>query len=220
VLATWIDDLAFTAGDDDTLQWFTDKLNEKWSTTNNGEVKDCKVRLADFIVGCHIEQKEGKIKMHHQLLAEKLIRDFKLEDCNPVYTPFASGTEVSTKDCMDMTATREPYVAKYKSGTATVLYLACTSRPELAKFASELGKVQHRPGKKHYAFLKHVVKYIAGHVNDGIIFETPPDDRCEGVNELVAYADASWADQADDRRSTGGYVCLMNVVQYHGSARS
>jgi hypothetical protein len=142
------------------------------------------------------------------LLAEKLVRDFRLEDCNPVHTPFASGTEISKEDCHSIDEKPEPYVAKYKSGTATVLYLACTSRPELAKFASELGKVQNRPGKKHYAFLKHVVKYIAGHLEDGIIFQANPNVDCLNIPE--AFADASWADQSDDRRSTGGYVCFMN----------
>jgi hypothetical protein len=119
-----------------------------------------------------------------------------------------SGTEVSKGDCLNIDDEIQPYVAKYKSGTATVLYLACTSRPELAKFASELGKVQHRPGKKHFALLKHVVKYIAGHIDDGIVFQAPSDDA--SLNVPVAYADASWADQSDDRRSTGGYLCFMN----------
>jgi len=137
-LCTWIDDLAYTSGNDEKLDWFAQELNKKWSTVQNKKVKDCKVRLADFLVGCHVEQRAGKIKIRHRLLAEKLVED--LEDCNPIYTPFASGTEVSKGDCLNIDDEIQPYVAKYKSGTATVLYLACTSRPELQSLHQNWGR--------------------------------------------------------------------------------
>jgi hypothetical protein len=209
VLGTWIDDLVFTAGTELTTKWFSQKLNDRWATEHNRKRKDCKVRIADFVVGCHVEQEPGRIRLHHKLLATKLINDFRVQDCNPIYTPFASGTEVKKSDCCTEEDLKESYISKYKSGVATVLYLACTTRPELAKFASELGKVQHRPGRKHFAFLKHVVKYIATHDEDGIVFAAPKEPT-EKPAELIGYADASWADQRDDRRSTGGYVCFFN----------
>ena len=177
------------------------------SITENGKI--ARVRIADFVVGCHVEQEPGRIRLHHKLLATKLINHFRVQDCNPIYTTFASGTEVKKSDCCTEEDLKESYISKYKSGVATVLYLACTTRPELAKFASELGKVQHRPGRKHFAFLKHVVKYIATHDEDGIVFAAPKEPT-EKPAELIGYADASWADQRDDRRSTGGYVCFFN----------
>jgi hypothetical protein len=123
------------------------------SITENGKI--ARVRIADFVVGCHVEQEPGRIRLHHKLLATKLINHFRVQDCNPIYTTFASGTEVKKSDCCTEEDLKESFISKYKSGvaTVTVLYLACTTRPELAKFASELGKGQHRPGRKHFASL-------------------------------------------------------------------
>ena len=108
--------------------------------------------------------------------------------------------------CTEEAAKTEGYVKKYKSGVATVLYLSGTSRPDLAKFASELGKVQHRPGKKHMAVLKNVIRFIKGTKSYGIAYGKSGNP----VQEVIGYADASWIDQVDDRRSTGGYIAFAN----------
>ena len=136
---------------------------------SNSKVKDCKIRQADFVVGARVTQTSAGIKIDHELLADKLLEDFKMQDCTPVDTPFPYKALITKDDCCTEEAAKtEGYVKKYKSGVATVLYLSGTSRPDLAKFASELGKVQHRPGKKHMAVLKNVIRFIKGTKSYGI----------------------------------------------------
>jgi len=153
----------------------------------------------------HVEQTEGSTKLHHKDLATKLVQDFGQQDCHPKLKPFPAEARISKADCPPE-GERFELAAKYRSGVASVLYLACTTRPSLAKYASELGKVQSNPAEKHYGYLVHLVQYIAGTTDSGLKYGTNDED----VDNLTGFCDASWADDVDDRRSTGGYVCYMN----------
>ena len=78
VLGTWVDDLIYTGGNQKTIDWFGKKLNQRWSTMSNGKVKDCKIRQADFVVGARVTQTSAGIKLDHELLADKLLKEFKM----------------------------------------------------------------------------------------------------------------------------------------------
>jgi hypothetical protein len=208
VCSMWIDDCIFTCANAATRDWFTEQLNERWKRPvgdGSGEMRQCKVKLATFVVGMHVEQSEGAIKLHHKDLAEKLVADFDQQDCFPKLKPFPAEARISKADCPPQGEQFE-LAAKYRSGVASVLYLACTTRPSLAKFASELGKVQSNPAEKHYGYLLLLIQYIAGTTESGIRYGSKEED----MDNLTGFCDASWADDVDDRRSTGGYVCYMN----------
>jgi hypothetical protein len=208
ICTMWIDDCIFTCADEETKDWFASELNHRWQRPlgdGSGKMRDCKVTLAKFVVGMHVEQVEGSIKIHHKSLAEKLVKDFGQESCFPKLKPFPAEATISKADC-PAPDERFELAAKYRSGVASVLYLACTTRPSLAKYASELGKVQANPAEKHYGYLIHLIQYIAGTIDSGIRYGSNDDD----IDNLTGFCDASWADDVDDRRSTGGYICYMN----------
>ena len=71
--------------------------------------------------------------------------------------------------------------------------------------SSQLGKVQSAPTDVHYNHLRHVLAYCKKTRDLGIVY-TPAE---HGIG-MAAYADASWADDKDRRRSTGGYICFMS----------
>ena len=58
------------------------------------------------------------------------------------------------------------------------------------------------PGPAHYAALKRVLRYLLGTMNYGIVY----DGKIKGGLELWGYADADWAGDPNDRRSTTGYI--------------
>jgi hypothetical protein len=204
----WIDDVMFTCENIETKNWFEHELNKRWQRPvgdGSGDIRKCDVHLAKFVVGMHVEQAEGIIKIHHKNLAEKLVNDFGQQDCFPKTKPFPADAKITKAEC-PIEGDRFELASKYRSGVASVLYLACTTRPSLAKYASELGKVQSNPAEKHYEYLVHLIQYIAGTLDSGLRYRK----NAENVDILAAFCDASWADDVDDRRSTGGYLCYMN----------
>jgi hypothetical protein len=220
VVGYWIDDGIFAANEA-AKDWFEGKLDEQWARDNGtGAIKTCEVQEATFAIGATFEQEDGRIKMHHGKMVESLVADFQ-EHLGEKYpyaktTPFPSGAAVIKADCPPEHEPL-PLRSKYRSGVASCLYLACTSRPDIAKHCSELGKVQANPGEKHWEYLLHLISYLSGTPNDGVQYVAN-----ERSNELVAFCDASWADDQDDRRSTAGYVSYMNgaPVNWHSRIMS
>jgi len=74
------------------------------------------------------------------------------------------------------------------------LYLSVSTRPDYYA-VSNLASFSSNPTKQHWTVLKHVIRYLKGTLNHGI-----------NSKECVAYSDADWAGDIDDRKSTSGYL--------------
>src|SRR5690242_9418395 len=66
------------------------------------------------------------------------------------------------------------------------------------------GKVLRRPSQEHWIAAKRILRYLNTTKNMQITYGD------QGSSELVGYADANWATDIDTRRSTTGYVFLLN----------
>ena len=86
----------------------------------------------------------------------------------------------------------------YRSLVMCLMYLAITTRPDIAFAVKELSKFQQNPGEGHWKAAKHVLRYLKGTINHGLIYE--PD----GKSGLVNYSDSDWAGCIDTRNSTIG----------------
>ncbi|MCH99895.1 cationic amino acid transporter 1-like, partial [Trifolium medium] len=95
---------------------------------------------------------------------------------------------------------------KYRSLIGSLRYL-CNTRPDLAYSVGVVSKFMQKPKLSHLAATKRILRYIRGTVDYGIIF--PNSDKGNQC-ELTAYTDSNWCGDADDRKSTAGYVFLLN----------
>jgi len=69
-----------------------------------------------------------------------------------------------------------------------------------------LSQLLNNPSSKHLSAAKRVLGYLQGTSSDGITYRPPPM-RLEG------YLNADWAGDMDSRRSTTGYVVMLNIRQ-------
>ncbi len=60
----------------------------------------------------------------------------------------------------------------------------------------------HSPTDTHLVAAKRILRYLKGTLTHGLLF------RPSSLH-LQAYADADWAGNPDDRRSTSGYVVFL-----------
>jgi hypothetical protein len=68
------------------------------------------------------------------------------------------------------------------------------------------------PTDVHMSSVKQVIRYLAGTIDLGLEFS-------HGKNELVGYCDADYAGDIDKRKSTSGYVFLMNGAAISWSSK-
>ncbi|KAG1677329.1 hypothetical protein FOA52_010708 [Chlamydomonas sp. UWO 241] len=98
----------------------------------------------------------------------------------------------------------EPFVdgSKYRSLVGSLMYLAVSTRPDLAHTATSLGRYSHSPTKPQWEAAQHVLRYLNGTVNLGIKFGGGAD------HGLVGFVDSDYAGDESDRKSRSGYVFL------------
>jgi hypothetical protein len=90
----------------------------------------------------------------------------------------------------------------YLQKIGSALYPACLTRPDIAFAVAFLAQFCVNPATAHRLAADHLIRYLLATQWLGLLFDGNDSD-------LIAYADASFADDQIDRRSSQGYVFLF-----------
>jgi hypothetical protein len=63
----------------------------------------------------------------------------------------------------------------------------------------------HTPRESHLTVLKHILRYLRGSLEYGLLL------RPSSTSNLVVYTDADWAGYPNTRRSTSGYAVFLGA---------
>ena len=58
----------------------------------------------------------------------------------------------------------------YQSTVGKLLYLATTTRPDIAFAVSNVAKFTSETTEQHWTAVKHILRYLVGTVNYGLLF--------------------------------------------------
>ena len=92
----------------------------------------------------------------------------------------------------------------YRSIVGALMYLMVGSRPDLATAVGTLSQYAADPCPTYWQALKRVFRYLQATPTHGLRFSG------SGCGELKGYLDADWAGDIESRRSTSGYVFVLN----------
>jgi hypothetical protein len=159
-------------------------------------------------VGIDIKRDDYHTHMSQTPLAESLLADFNMTDCNPVKTPMEPHTLLTAQGPGDLPDDPEFPVdqERYQHLVGTLLYLTVWTRPDLVFATQQLAKWSHDPHRKHMTAGLRVLKYLKGTKNEGLTYTR----GLQNANRLLGWADADWAACTATRRSISGYVSTMN----------
>ena len=150
----------------------------------------------------------GPVMIHQRPYIEDILSRFNHQDCKHAATPAEPGLKLS-KTQMPTTAEEKAEMKSvpYRQCVGALLYLAHCTRPDIAHAVGTCARFGSNPGRVHWKALKHILRYIAGTRDMGIVFGKPIG---EGIpyNCIHGYVDGDWGGDADDRRSTTGYIYM------------
>ena len=92
----------------------------------------------------------------------------------------------------------------YRSIVGSLMYLMVGSRPDLATAVGTLSQYAVDPCPTYWHALKRVFRYLQATPTHGLRFSG------SSCGELEGYLDADWAGDIESRRSTSGYVFVLN----------
>ena len=191
-IALYVDDLIIAGENSSTIAMIKQRLNERF------EMKD--LGIARKFLGMEIEYgNDGSIKIHQNQYIQQLLDRHGMMDCNPVTTPMDTSIKLTSITAEEAPADPQEY-ARIVGG---LTFAACVTRPDIACAVGQLSQFLNNPSSTHMHAAKRVLRYLQGTSTLGITYRPPP-------LRLQGYSDANWAGDMDTRRSTTGYVVMLN----------
>lgn len=109
----------------------------------------------------------------------------------------------------------------YRALVGSLLYIAMWTRPDIAYAVSQVARFQQAPTQQHWEFAKHIVRYLKGTQHLGLTYSAADaNGAVQHSPVLRGYADASWAEDPDERLSHSAHLfTLANAAISWRSAR-
>lgn len=200
ILAIHVDDGLVVADDQQCISLVIKHLQDHF------EVKSMDVGC---FLGVQIEREEnGSIFIHQSAYIKKVLSKFEMSDCSSVVMPSDPNQQIHKFE--DSQKSSYPY----RELVGSLMYLAIATRPDIAHAVGIVSRYLENPTLVHETAAKRILRYLKGTINHGIYFQKS-DSKI-----LMGFSDADYAGDLETRRSTSGYIFMVNnsVVSW-GSER-
>ena len=190
LIAIYVDDLVIATNNVENMRMVKESLQRVFKMKDLGPIHYC--------LGIEIKQdlEANTITMSQKKYAEEILNRFGMENCAPISCP------LDANEKLKKTETEEDSEFPYQSLVGSLMYLAISTRPDIAYAVSALSQFNSNPGVEHWNAAKRVLRYIRGTTDYKLTY------RREGT-PIRGYVDADWASCTDDRRSYTGYAFIL-----------
>jgi hypothetical protein len=209
ILAVWVDDGLLAFDDPTAAATIIHHLQSEYKMTCSP---------AEHFVGLVInhDRQNRKLYLSSPQYIEKVLTKFNMIECNRIGTPSDKSTRLSTSmspttDISKAAMSKIPY----RESVGSLMYAAITFRPDIAHSVNQLAQFCENPGEPHWKGVKRILKYLSSTRRHGLCYSgqnTNPDT-------IVAFSDADYAGDVDTRRSTSGFVFILNGAAVTWSSR-
>ena len=187
----WVDDGLICSNNNDAIFEIINYLSK------NFEMRSSE---ANHFVGLsiHRNRKEKFVYVSQPDYSSKIIRCFYMDQCNPTNLPVTPGLYLSKLE-----TEKEAIKVPYKEATGSFLYLMLSTRPDIAFAVNQISQFCESPTQQHWNAVKKILSYLQGTKHFGLRYGP-------SVSTPIGYSDADFAGSVDTRRSTSGFVFLLN----------
>lgn len=166
------------------------------------------IQMADmgpisFYLGLKLERnrEEKTIKLSQPAYIEKILCKFFLDQANPSNTPMRESVQLLPNNSGKEATNAEQ--EKYQGMTGLLMFSMVETRPDIAFATSVASRFAKNPSHTHIESVKTILKYLKGTKERGIVCG-------QGTLAIEGYSDSDWARDKDSRKSTSGYIFMLN----------
>jgi hypothetical protein len=201
ITACYVDDVLHFTNDQKLYRIFRQSFEKQFDVKSSDTVD---VYLGNEVI---IDKSKRKVALSQSHYILSCLDRFGLSNCNGVDLPLrerlSSSSQPSTPVADDCTV--------YRAMVGSLLYVAQWTRPDISYSVSELSRFVSNPGQVHLEQAKRVFRYLSK--TSALHLEYSPSavpGSPVADNQLWGYVDSDWAGCPDTRRSTSGYVLMLN----------
>jgi hypothetical protein len=201
ILGVFVDDIVSAGSSEDHDLFFQGSLKLDIRIKNLGE---CKGFLGvDICI-----QDDGSWLLCQTRLIEKTLEHYRMDESSGKKVPIDPGLWNSIE--MERSQKGEKLESPnwpYRECIGSLLYICRMTRPDIYYAVNYLSKFNTKFTDKCIRGVKHVLGYLQTTKDYGLVLK-PPRDIDETT--IHAYADASFANDTVNRKSTMGYVIMLD----------
>lgn len=190
IVSVYVDDLIYTGNNLKMMEEFKKSMQKEFDMTDLGKMR--------YFLGFEVLQTSHGIHICQSKYALEILRRFDMENRNSVSNPIVPGSKIDMDDGGERVD--ETF---YKQIIGSLMYITNT-RPDLQFSVSLLSRFMSKPTQLHVQAAKRVLRYLRGTVDFGIWYKRG------GSGEIQVYTDSDFAGDVESRKSTSGYVFLMD----------
>jgi hypothetical protein len=192
IIAVYVDDLKIMTSNMELMRQVKESLSKEFEMTDLGEMS--------HYLGMQIirDRKNRTIHLNQAAYITKILKKFGMENCVAVSTPMDPKIKLETRKPEEASADKH----RYQELIGSLIYAMIGTRPDIAFSVQKLSQFSSDPSVTHMQAAKRILRYLQGTKMLGITYGL-------GNSKLHGYADADYAGDINDAKSTGGYVFLM-----------
>ena len=193
IIAVYVDDLLIATNNTEWMSDVKQSLSESFEIGKDfGKANRC-LGIEFFY------DKNYRVCLKQKHYIEAILERYGMEECKPVSTPIESNCKLSTPENANESEMRK---YPYKNLVGALMYLAVTTRPDIAYPVNHLSQFNSDYSIEHWTALKRVLRYLRGTTEYGLMYEKT------GL-PLFGVVDADWGANVDDRRPYSGYAFIL-----------
>lgn len=190
----YVDDTVITSSDSCYISALITLLSKRFVMKDLGTL--------NYFLGIEVTSSSSGLFLSEAKYAYELLLKASMVECKPSPTPVSVKPGIPTSDYLFVD------VRLYRTIVGSLQYLTLT-RPKISFSVNVACQHMHCPRLCDFIAVKRILRHIKGTVNQGLHFRSSP-------LYLTAFADADWAGDPIDRRSTTCFSIFLgsNLVSW------
>lgn len=193
IVMVWVDDVLIAFNNKADERRLRDTLSSRFKMKYLGNVS--------VILGISVtrNREERTISIDQRKYLIQVLEKFGMFDSNAIATPM----DVNTKYSKAMQNDNESGANfPYREAVGSLLFAAQVTRPDINFSVILLSRYLNEPKSPHWGAVKRIMRYVKGTLDRKISYS--------GKSGIVGFCDSDYAADVDDRKSTSGYLFMMN----------
>ncbi|KAA8525964.1 hypothetical protein F0562_007936 [Nyssa sinensis] len=153
-LLVYVDDLIITGNNPQLVDSFVITLAHRFSIKDLGQLS--------YFLGVEVIPNQHGILLSQRRYILDILARTKMTEAKPVLTPIPTSRPLMLTSGTPLTNPTE-----YRTIVGSLQYLLIT-RPDLAFIVNKLSQYMHKPTTNHWTFVKRLLRYLCGTVNEGL----------------------------------------------------